>query len=350
MVSEFGSEFWLDYQTEIKDCFVLSGRTAIDLILQDILANGKNPKSVYMPAWCCDSMLQPFVDKNIGVVFYDVDFNNGELEYLIDIDLQPDILYITNYFGYGFFLPQEIILRFKEKGTIILYDHTHSLFREKDIMISLADYTFASIRKWLGVPCGAFVTKKDGMIKTSNLKNCPYLDEKIEAMKLKAAYMQDPQDELKSQYLELYASFGHHLAADYQNYEMDQLSKNIWNCVDKKSIREVRRRNASMLQKSLEATPQVQLIFNIEESDCPLFVPVLFDTKEERNKIRKELTANAIYCPIHWPKPKQVNGELSVNSLYDRELSLICDQRYNIGDMHHIIYVLDSLLKKNIYK
>jgi hypothetical protein len=346
MVSEFGSEFWLDYQTGIKDCFVLSGRTAIDLILQDIFANGKNPKSVYMPAWCCDSMLLPFVDKNIGVDFYDIAIANGKLEYLIDMDFQPDILYVTNYFGYGFFLPQEIILRFKEKGTIILYDHTHSLFREKDIMISQADYTFASIRKWLGVPCGAFVSKKDGKIENSNLKDCPYLDEKIEAMKLKAAYMQNHQEELKSRYLELYASFGHHLSADYQNYQMDQLSKNIWNHVDKQSICEVRRRNALMLQKSLEATPQVQLMFNIEESDCPLFVPILFDTKEERDRVRKELTANAIYCPIHWPKPKQVNGELSVNSLYDRELSLICDQRYGIEDMHHIICVLENILEK----
>lgn len=341
---EIGSEFWLDDSSANRDCYVLSGRTAIDLILQDILANGNRLNSVYMPSWCCDSMLRPFIDRNIAVDFYDITIANGKLECHIDVDTQPNILYISNYFGYKNSFPQEFIPYFKEKGTIILYDRTHSLFQENDNLVSQADYTFASIRKWMGVLSGAFATKKGEQIRVFDMKECPYLDEKTEAMKLKAAYMQNPEEELKSRFLELYASFGHHLASDYQNYEMDQLSQKIWRNTDMKKIRDSRRRNAAYLHQSLETIPQIQLMFNLKEGDCPLFVPVLFDSKEERDRVRKGLTVNAIYCPIHWPKPNQINRELSVNSLYDRGISLVCDQRYDVNDMRQIINVLKSLL------
>lgn len=76
---EIGSEYWLDDKCSNNVIFALSGRTAIDLILQDIKAKGLHPKSVYMPAWCCDSMLQPFVDRGLDISFYDISYANGEL-------------------------------------------------------------------------------------------------------------------------------------------------------------------------------------------------------------------------------------------------------------------------------
>ena len=79
---EIGSEFWLkDIPTQhIEDLpqwlnvgddrqFLLSGRTAIDFVLEDI---SQDISCVYMPSYCCESILQPFVDKEIHIEFYDV--------------------------------------------------------------------------------------------------------------------------------------------------------------------------------------------------------------------------------------------------------------------------------------
>ena len=71
--------------------------------------------------------------------------------------------------------------------------------------------------------------------------------------------------------------------------------------------------------------------------DCPLFVPIVI-AKEKRNAIRKKLIDNQIYCPVHWPHP---NAECQSN-LYEMELSLVCDQRYNGDDMKRIVEVLNN--------
>ena len=73
--SEIGSEFWIEsvpehLLTERDGVYALSGRTAIDLILQDILRQ-KRVETVAMPAWCCDSMVAPFVAHGIEMLFYE---------------------------------------------------------------------------------------------------------------------------------------------------------------------------------------------------------------------------------------------------------------------------------------
>ena len=69
--------------------------------------------------------------------------------------------------------------------------------------------------------------------------------------------------------------------------------------------------------------------------DCPIFVPILTTNREA---IRKKLIENEIYCPIHWPKP----NDKCESNLYELELSLICDQRYNEADMQRIVDVINN--------
>ena len=78
VIEEIGSEFWIEdviavINDGVRQCFrengfngdnrlLLSGRTAIDFIYQD-LSYGRNITTVYMPAYCCDSMIFPFNDR-----------------------------------------------------------------------------------------------------------------------------------------------------------------------------------------------------------------------------------------------------------------------------------------------
>lgn len=335
---EIGSEFWLDDIREESSCVhVLSGRTAIDLIIQDVKAMGCQTQRVYMPAWCCDSMLQPFKDRLVDIDFYDVSWESGVINYEIDTAKEVDILYLTNYFGYSNTLPIETIIDFKRRGAIIVYDRTHSLFREDSIIECLADYTFGSIRKWISVVSGAYLEKKDGQLNLMALSDCPYISYRKEAMKLKASYMSGDNSIYKQEFLDKYSRFGHLLEEDYWNYRMDEQSLNLWQYADKKSIKKRRCANALALEVCLLELPQVQPMFKIKDGDCPLFVPVLLSSKEERDTLRRHLTSHAIYCPIHWPKPSLISKDAMAYSIYDRELSLLCDQRYGFDDMLRII-------------
>lgn len=329
---EIGSEFWFDQPVpqpvvDRDGVYTISGRTAIDVILQEVMRTRK-VKSVIMPAWCCDSMIAPFAHRNIRVDYYDVchtDFTDN-----------TDVLYVTNYFGYENTLPIEIAKQFKEKGTIILYDRTHSFLMYNDPYLAVADYSFASIRKWMGVIGGAVV---EG-VKDVTLRPCPYLAPKETAMRMKQSYMEGDNTVDKQEFLRLYGEFGHHLADDYRDYAMDNLSYAIYKATDIEVMKAQRRANAQYLHEHLKG---VHFMYDLTEKAVPLFVPVLFESKERRDAVRRKLIEAEIYCPIHWPKPAQIPADFEANKIYDTELSLICDQRYSLTDMARIVSQLNKL-------
>lgn len=330
MFDEIGSEFWIEQEperllAERDGIYALSGRTAIDLILQDILA--KRPVgSVYMPAWCCDSMLAPFQSRGVEVMLYDIRLD-GSLQYLIDENRTPDIFYVNNYFGYENTVSKEIIAHFREEGSIILYDRTHSMLTDGDDV--QADYSFASIRKWMGVTTGAVVNG----IEFRTLKDYPHTAVKEVAMKEKFRYLMGDKNVVKQNFLNAFGEFGHRLTEDYRNYEMDALSYTLYKKADLVQMKSQRRANARYLHANLD----MHFLGELSANATPLFVPVFFDSKEERDSIRKKLIDNNIYCPIHWPKNNLVTPEMEVNRIFDTELSLICDQRYGLEEMNKIV-------------
>lgn len=335
-IREIGSEYWIEQAPEVfpekrDGVYVFSGRTAIDLILQDILKK-RLVKSVYMPAWCCDSMIVPFLAHGIEVLYFDVCLTDGSgIKCQEDITERVDILYLTNYFGYENTLPIETVKQFKEKGIIIIYDRTHSFMMEDEECLELADYHFVSIRKWMAVVGGAVV---NGLTEKPILKECPYALIKEKAMREKWRYLQGDAGVVKEDFLKAFGEFGHHLADDYRDYTMDSLSYALYKQEDLLVLAKKRRENAIYLHKNLK---NVRFIGQLTDKTVPLFVPVFFESKEIRDAVRKSLIDNQIYCPIHWPKPQQISSEFAVNQIVETELSIICDQRYGIEDMQRIV-------------
>ena len=100
------------------------------------------------------------------------------------------------------------------------------------------------------------------------------------------------------------------------------------------------------LLRNIKKSDFLQPLFpSINDDVCPLFFPIVI--KEDRNKIKKKLIEEEIYCPIHWPIPVQINMNLFENSrkLYNTELSIPCDQRYDISDMDKIINIINQLIE-----
>ena len=331
MVGEIGSEFHkmvsdagrgLTYP--VPGSLVFSGRTAIETVLKEL----PKARSAILPSYCCDSMIQPFRDAGIKVDFYPVEFHD---ELKIEMkSVETDIILICNYFGFDTPMPN-----LNGFDGVVIEDISHSLLSARSYH-PRSNYLVASVRKWEPINCGGYCAAIN-----EDLHHVPtaippdiFIAEKNFAMELKTEYLDDLDEGKKTRFLFMFEDSNKWLSANYSGLSIDAISRDYLSNVDLKKQQEIRRKNALTLYKGLR--DRVEFLFREEDMECPLFVPILLPNRDE---VRRTLIENKIYCPIHWPKP--VDAE---SNLYDQELSLICDQRYNEADMERIVVILKSLL------
>ena len=318
-MKEIGSEFHkmpIDSGQGLKyprsGSLVFSGRTAIESVLRKI----PDAHSVLIPSYCCDSMIVPFRDAGMEVRHYSVNWADGLKTELND---SADILLWCNYFGYRNEIP--------DFDGFIIEDITHSFLSEKQCH-EHSDFLVASLRKWEPIHCGGYCSVDSHGEKPS----VQFVNDKNFAMEMKAEYLQDLEESKKTKYLQLFGNCNKWLADNYSGLSIDSWSKEYLLRVDVEKQRNIRRQNAHILYDGLK--DKICFLFPEGDMDCPLFVPVLLKNRDE---VRRYLTNNKIYCPVHWPKPDSAES-----NIYDMELSLICDQRYGTEDMERIVSVLSE--------
>lgn len=321
---EIGSEFWNIPTTEAQNEFLtdslswyISGRSALYGILEEL----RWAKTVAMPSWCCESMIKPFIDSGIDVHFYPVVYQG---EVIQEPKTDCDILVLIDYFGYTNDVTKE--------HNCIIRDVTHSFFSKRYVD---ANYYFGSLRKWCGFLTGGIAwTGKGKLLKKPEGKNTAYCDLRRRAMEEKSRYLEkvttSRADSTKG-YLQMFKDAeamldepGIIAAAD----EDIKIAKHL----DVGTMRTKRRRNATCLMNELK---EYLMFPKMQSEDCPLFVPIMVPAGL-RDGLRERLINNQIFCPAHWPISKyhKLNEEEQV--IYNNELSLICDQRYDEKDMRRI--------------
>ena len=335
---EIGSEFWDLKTKDLK--YLLVGRTALDHIIKDIKATSK-AKKAYLPTYCCHTMIQPFIDNNIDVLFYEVNIKNGAFNYDLDYNVNFDIVLIMQYFGIANAQVDKIAKNLKDHNKIVIEDTSHSVFLDKPYTC-YSDYTFTSFRKWTGLACGAVACKNnDAFAIEKPLKtNKQYIDLRTRAASLKKQYI-DSKAGKKDDFLNLFSEAENLIETDYRDYSLPEYYINQINNLDTEYIKTKRRLNAKTLYNALKDLLQIETL-NFKDSDVPLFVPILVKDRL-RDQLRAHLTKNNIYCPIHWPLSPL--HKVTDTYIYDNILSLVCDQRYSPRDMIRIADVI-----KNFYK
>lgn len=350
MSKEIGSEFWkVDLNEKRKPIlekeyqFLLTGRTALDYIIKDIKTN-KDIESVYMPSYCCHTMIQPFLDNGVEVQFYNVSFNNGKYVYAIDIETECDVVLIMQYFGFDNEVVGQLIRQFKESEKIIIEDATHSWF-SRDPYSHKSDYVFASFRKWTGLHCGAIAIKRYDNFSNSlpSNTNDRYIEMRQKAAELKKEYIEKNQGD-KEGYLKVFDEAETLLEVDYQDYKIPKEYKNKIRRLDIETIKKTRQENSKVLIEGLKQFNKINTI-GITETDVPLFVPIIV-LEGKRDKLRKYLIDHNIYCPVHWPL--SVEHRIDDTYLFDNSLSLICDQRYNQQDMERISELINEFFREEV--
>lgn len=328
---EIGSHFELD-QSIIGDfAYTFSGRTAIELALKDISSRQKI-RSVYMPSYCCSSMIQPFIDRKIHIKYYNVSFEADKgITYEIDDSTDCDIFFAMTYFGLEKFSINHTIESFSDRGIIIIEDRTHSLLSDY-IRSEKVDYSIASIRKWLPIATGAYIIKHKGnLLEKPSISTDDIVKEKFQAMKEKHLYIKG-ENISKESFLEKFANFEKKFSQIDSRYKIDSISLRTIKTIDIEKIKSQRRRNGQVLYKGLEDLELVKPLIPKVDFDkaCPLFIPIMA-ANGKRDDLRQHLISNNVYCPVHWPNEDKREG------IEKEELSLICDQRYNEKDMEYIL-------------
>lgn len=335
---EVGSEFWREpkavnqsWETSANRLYPLSGRTALDCICKDSCI-----KSVMLPSYCCNSMIEPFLRNGVKVRFYSVGLDDVRYDFTKDCEA----VLLIDFFGYVMPEMIEIAKHEHNREKVVIYDGTHLLTGNPFISM-FADYTLCSFRKWEYCNFAVLEKRKGSFgVTLNNKRNKEYNKLRDAAAKQKMDYFSKVTTE-KSVYLDMFSQAEEMLERDYEGYVGQPVH------IDADSIVRQRRINAKMLLNGLSVIPQVQLFRPyICAEDIPMFVPILLDDVETRTQLRKYLTENDIYCPIHWPLSDFHVIDEADKEIYGRELSLICDQRYDAVDMQREINVIKRFFEE----
>lgn len=358
MQKEIGSEFWtgctpvannMDYSMRPRAIYdnhlyqmveTLSGRTALEHIVEILVNQGK--KSAYLPAFCCHTMIEPFLTHGMDVSFYDVLLTEKGLHRLVDENHYFDSILLLDYFGHTDTETFEIALREKSKGIATIYDATHSLY--SDVNYYPYDFIYGSYRKWVNINCGFLAWKEPvlGECITQNSSDgeaFPMMRSML--FDLKASYI-NRGDASKNEFLPLVNDSESVLEEQYHHRMPDKRSIEVLKHTNAEFLKKARRQNALFLTEAINSMDDDRIRCintTINDLDTPLFIAVSVAV-EDRDNLRKHLIANQIYCPVHWPMTNIHPCELGSRFLFDSELSLVCDQRYGLDDMKRMVNTL----------
>ena len=355
---EIGSNFWLTKE-ELKKLEPLVGRAyGLDKWEHCVLTSsgrgaikllyGQLPqvKRVLLPIYTCSSVINPIESLGIACQFYPINRNlSVDIDKLMNMIAQhhPDSVYFQSYYGFDTLASvRPYYKELQEKGIIVVEDITHSW--PSDFNTTEADYSVVSLRKWLELPDGgALLSSKHEIYNgCKNEESKRIVEEFIMASEGKERYFQthDPAD--KQVFRQHYVNAKDLLQQDDTPYALSMVSQSVLAQTDFAHIVKRRRENAAYLHQHL-LCKGVDACLPFEDSlATPLYYPIY--VKEDRGKLQKELAAHDIYCPVHWPIPKQVKMLMDIDGeyIYDHVLSLICDQRYDVEDMAYIVDIINK--------
>lgn len=277
-----------------------------------------------------------------------------ELRFYTDYpDDHDDSKTLENIQRNGHFRPTDAVLRVNyfgmrsnrrcEKLSVpaVVEDHTHDLIGDWALR-STADWCIASLRKSLPIPEGGMLWSPVGL----RLPEQPALsdeNERIaairwEAMKLKADYLAGENVEkaaFRAGFVDTEEYFDRANVCD-----IDSLSREYLTQFDVRDWYNKKRENWELLRDIKKDGIRVVLP---ECRGCyPFSLVLLFDSFEERNRVRKELIERQIYPAILWNIPEPKDGD--VFKFSRGMLSIHCDARYTKEDILQMRSIIESIL------
>ena len=285
-----------------------SARNCLKYLLQI-----NTPSKVYVPAYCCNSLLEPILEEGLVYEFYHLD-SNLEIIETLNVEDHERIIYI-NYFG----LKREYIPKLVELFDCkLIVDNTQAFFEQP---ISGID-TFYSPRKFFGVSDGGYLYtakhQEKPLEKDTSVDRISHVLSRLETgAAANYALYQQAEANLTARPVRTMSALTTELLAN----------------VDYESAALIRQRNYWVLHSELKSVVAASLT---GKSD---YVPMVYPLAIKNSNTKKELIENKIYTATYWLDAK---SRVNPQELFfiDEVVYLPIDQRYTLQDMWRIVEVL----------
>ena len=353
MRKEIGSIFPLDGETisqeEVTSTDFSDTKIYYSLCreaLFDIAASlqGLN-KTVFIPAYTCQTVITPFEEAGWQCVFYSIQKNlRIDIQNLSDLvnKYNPSVLLVHPFFGMELNSQEEHVLQqISEKKTIIVLDKTQCLFSKK--RYPFVSYTVGSFRKWFPIPDGGFIERN---IKTTNIpqpqkENTEFTDRELAAMYLRGQYFKNGEQRTKDISIRLSKAADLMAENNIIPHKMSQVAYNLLQREDIKRNQKSRFNNFSYLYNNIRESSKIIKVcqdYN-EVTTAPLYFTIYVD---DRRTLQRLLSQDAIYAPVLWPvEDEKVLIDDVVKYIYEHILAIPIDQRYNESDMQRVIEIVN---------
>jgi len=315
-----------------------NGRSALYLILQQLKSQGIN--HIHLPAFMCQSILQPVLFLGLDYSFYPV---QPDLTALPDPPVNSSVLLI-HYFGV--FNDAAHALR-KNSGHdyLLIEDACHVFLNDSYFNEAENQFVFFSTRKHgptvLGGWCNLEVDLDDP---GKDIEVCTW--KSLAARLMKGIYLSDIDGEVDSTmedyYLKLFREVEDSFNSGIQPTRLPQLILNLIDSLDWNTISRKRRDNWQILHE-LVGNKVENLFDQLPDESVPLGYVIRLDN---RDIVKEKLAAQRIFAPVHWQLPDEVDRKRFPDSvkLADSLLTLPIDQRYGPGDMYYLANVLKEII------
>ena len=328
---EIGSDYNLNIKSNSKKLFYASGRIAITNILYKVI---QNKESCLIPNYLCESIYNCFDNFD----FYKIN-NNFEIDikYLTSIIKKNKykLIFIINYLGYVDKNIELITSICKKNNIVIIEDFTHNIYTET----FYGDVSLCSYRKSLPTPFGAVVIDHNNILNIDNKKTINFTYIFLVFLKSIGMFLKN-YFSIKWIWRPILLFCEENIdRIDYSDF--DYLNNLFYKYYYDKDDKYIRINNFRYLHKNLKTNTLDKF------SNTYFTFPILFNSKVERDEIRKILSKNKIYCPIYWPLYFDKDNECN-HYITNHILCIPIDQRYNIDNMKHIVQILNKCISTYI--
>ena len=315
-----------------------NGRSALYLILQHFKQQGG--EHVHLPAFLCQSVLQPVLALELDYSFYPV---QADLAALPDPPPNSAVLLI-HYFGF-INNAMDLLRHSSGQDYHLIEDASHVFLNERYFNEFENQYVFFSTRKhgptvsggWCNLEVDLDDPDKDIEV---------WVWKSLAARLLKGLYLSNKNGEADSTtedyYLELFREVEDSFNCGIQPTKLPQLILSLIDSIHWDTISRRRRNNWQLLHE-LIGNKVESLFDHLPDGSVPLGYVIRL---KNRDTVKEKLAAQRIFAPVHWLLPEEVDRKKFPDSakLSDSLLTLPIDQRYGEDEMNYISDALTEVV------
>lgn len=302
-------------------------------------------KTVLIPAYTCQTVIDPFIQQGWKCNFYNINANlRIDLEdLLLKCDsFNPSMLVVHPYYGMELNNAELGVLKtIKQKGVILLEDITQCI--HTTMRPNVFDYFVGSYRKWYKVPDGGFLESNClDFISIPEEENASFVSKQMDAMYLRGKYFETKDELIKSISIRLNKDAVSEIGRLIHCHKMSDFSMAVMNLEDGNRSIEQRFRNYKFLYDNLCQSAQIKFVCKDinEVTTAPLYFPIYV---VDRVSLQRKLASEHIYAPVLWPV---YNEDILINEnikkIYSSILMIPIDQRYDAEDMYKIVSLINT--------